>query len=200
MTKYLDKLHLPHWLTILLAVVLVLRIPSFFEPFSYGDEMIYLTLGEAIRRGVPLYSGIHDNKPPLLYILAAIAGNVFWFRVILAAWMFITTVAFWKLTQVLFEKNPKARKIATIAFAILTTIPLLEGQIANAEIFMLGPTIAAFLVLLTKKLTPKNLFFSGLLFSIATLFKVPAAFDVPVIITFWLIIAISKNKSKKLHR
>lgn len=199
MAKYLDKLHLPHWLTILLAVILVLRIPSFFEPFSYGDEMIYLTLGEAVRRGIPLYSGVHDNKPPLLYILAGVAGNVFWFRVILAAWMLITTVLFWKLTRVLFEKNPKARKIATIAFAILTTIPLLEGQIANAEIFMLGPTIAAFLILLTKGFTPKNLFFSGLLFSAATLFKVPAAFDVPVIIAFWLIIAISKNRSKKLQ-
>lgn len=198
MAKYLDKLHLPHWLTILLAVVLVLRIPSFFEPFSYGDEMIYLTLGEAIRRGVPLYSGIHDNKPPLLYILAAIAGNVFWFRVILAFWMTVTIVLFWKLTHVLFAKNPKARKIATIIFAILTTIPLFEGQIANAEVFMLAPTIGAFLILLTRKLTPKNLIFSGLLFSMATLFKVPAAFDMPVMVVFWLIIAISKGKIKKL--
>src|SRR3989344_8911898 len=150
MKEFTDKIHLPHWLCILLAIVFILRIPSFFEPFSYGDEMIYLTLGNGIRQGIPLYKGIHDNKPPLLYILAGVAGNVFWFRVILAAWMLITTVLFWKLTRVLFEKNPKARKIATIAFAILTTIPLLEGQIANAEIFMLGPTIAAFLILLTK--------------------------------------------------
>ena len=103
MGKFLNKLHLPHWLTILLAVVLVLRIPSFFEPFSYGDEMIYLALGEAIRRGIPLYKGIHDNKPPLLYILAAVAGNVFWFRVILTAWNLVTIVLFWHLMGVLFD-------------------------------------------------------------------------------------------------
>ena len=92
--KFLEKIHLPHWLTILLAIVLILRIPSFFEPFSYGDEMIYLTLGEAVRQGKTLYLFAHDNKPPLLYLIAAIAGNVFWFKVILAGWMLATTVIF----------------------------------------------------------------------------------------------------------
>lgn len=204
MGKFLNKLHLPHWLTILLAVVLILRIPSFFEPFSYGDEMIYLTLGEAIRRGIPLYKGIHDNKPPLLYILAAVAGNVFWFRVILAAWNLLTIVLFWRLMGVLFDNKPKAQKIATIFFALLTTIPLLEGQIANAEVFMLGPTIAAFLILLTtsnvaspKKLT-KRMFVAGLLFSAAALFKVPAIFDIPAIAVFWLISA-SQTKRIKIQ-
>ena len=195
MGKFLNRLHLPHWLTILLAVVLVLRIPSFFEPFSYGDEMIYLALGEAIRRGIPLYKGIHDNKPPLLYILAAVAGNVFWFRVILTAWNLVTIVLFWHLMGVLFDKKPRAQKIATIFFALLTTIPLLEGQIANAEVFMIGPTIAAFLILLTtsnvaspKKIN-KRMFIAGLLFSVAALFKVPAIFDIPTIVVFWLISA-----------
>jgi len=195
--KFLNKIHLPHWLTILLAVVLILRIPSFFEPFSYGDEMIYLTLGEAIRRGVPLYKGIHDNKPPLLYVLAAIAGSLFWFKVILAAWSLATIVLFWKLSQTLFPKRTKLQKLATIIFAILTTIPLLEGNIANAELFMIGPIIAAFLILLSKKLNPKNLLISGALFSFATLFKVPAAFDMPTIVFLWLIGAGLKTKNLK---
>jgi len=195
--KFLNKIHLPHWLTILLAVVLILRIPSFFEPFSYGDEMIYLTLGEAIRRGVPLYKGIHDNKPPLLYILAAIAGSLFWFKVILAAWSLATIVLFWKLSQTLFPKRTRLQKLATIIFAILTTIPLLEGNIANAELFMIGPIIAAFLVLLSKKLNPKNLFISGVLFSLATLFKVPAAFDMPTIVFLWLVGVGLKTKNLK---
>jgi 4-amino-4-deoxy-L-arabinose transferase-like glycosyltransferase len=196
--KFLDKIHLPLWLTILLALVLLFRIPNFIEPYSYGDEMIYLSLGEAVRQGIPLYGGIHDNKPPLLYITAAIAGNLFWFKVILAAWSLITVVLFWKLSKVLFPKSIKFQKVSTIIFAILTTIPLLEGHIANAENFMIGPIIAAFLILLSKKLNFKNLFTAGVLFSIATLFKVPAAFDIPAIIFLWIVMADLKTKKLKV--
>lgn len=185
--RFLDFIHAPVWLCILFAAVLILRIPSFFEPFSYGDEMIYLTLGEGIKQGMVLYRDLHDNKPPLLYILAAVAGNVFWFRVILAFWNLATIFVFWKLAQVLFPKKEKLQKIATIIFGLLTTLPILEGQVANAEVFMILPSIIAFLILLSRKANPKSLFLSGALFSSAALFKIPAAFDVPVIIAFWLI-------------
>lgn len=197
MKKWIEKLHLPHWLTILLVVIAILRIPSFFEPFSYGDEMIYLTLGEAVRQGKVLYLDIHDNKPPLLYLIAAVAGNVFWFKAILAAWSLITIVLFWKLAEVLFPKRAKLQKVATVIFALLTTLPLLEGNIANAEVFMIGPIIAAFLILLKSKLNFKNVFVAGLLFSVATLFKVPAAFDLPAIVLFWLIVGGIKIKNLK---
>lgn len=176
--KLLHKIHLPAWIVGVLALVLILRIPSFFEPYNYGDETIYLTLGQGIRQGIPLYSGIYDNKPPLLYLVAAVAGNLFWFKAILAFWIMGTIVVFWKLSK---------SKISTLIFAVFTTIPLLEGNIVNAELFMIGPTILAFYFLLTRKLTPKILFASGALFGIAALFKVPAAFDVPAIVVFWFI-------------
>ena len=196
LNKLLNKLHTPRWLFWLLVAVLVLRIPSFFEPYSYGDEMIYLALGEAIRQKIPLYSGIHDNKPPLLYIIAGVAGSLFWFKAILAMWHLVTVYVFWKLTEILFKKNKSAQVVATIIFAILTTIPLLEGNIANAELFMIGPTILAFIILLSKKLTVKNLFLSGILFSVSTLFKVPAAFDIPAVVFLWL--ATSKLTKKNI--
>lgn len=187
MKRVLKVLHTPRWLFGLLCVVLVLRIPSFFEPYSYGDEMIYLSLGEAIRRAIPLYSQIHDNKPPLLYVTAAIAGSLFWFKAILAIWHLATVFIFWKLSETLFPKNKKLHIISTTIFALLTTLPLLEGNIANAELFMIGPTMLAFYILLTKKLNFKNIFISGTLFSVATLFKVPAAFDIPAVIFLWIV-------------
>lgn len=188
MKKFLEKLHLPNWVVGILALVLILRIPSFFEPYYYGDEMVYLTLGQGVRQGVTLYKDIHDNKPPLLYLTAATAGDLFWFKVILAFWMMATTVAFYKLAKKLFENNENAQKVSTIIFALLTTLPLLEGLTANAELFMIGPSIIAFLLLLGDKLTIKKLFFAGFLFGIGTLFKVPAAFDLPVIVIFWIIV------------
>jgi 4-amino-4-deoxy-L-arabinose transferase-like glycosyltransferase len=196
MSNLLKKLHIPLWLFILLTLVLILRIPSFFEPYSYGDEMIYLTLGEAIRQGVPLYSGIHDNKPPLLYILAAAAGSLFWFKAILTIWSLITVFIFWKLSEALFPNKSKLQTVATCIFAVLTTIPLLEGNIINSEVFMIGPTILALLILITKRASTKNLLLGGFLFSIATLFKIPAAFDVPAIVFYWIITQKALNRKE----
>ncbi|MBI4153604.1 hypothetical protein HY503_01230 [Candidatus Woesebacteria bacterium] len=194
----LAKAHTPVWLTVLLGIVLLLRIPSFFEPFSYGDEMIYLTLGEGIRQGATLYKDVYDNKPPLLYILASVAGNVFWFKAILAFWNILTIILFWKLASALFPKREKLQKASTVVFALLTTLPLLEGNIVNSEILMIGPIIAAFLVVFTKRLDFKNIFLSGTLFGIATLFKVPAAFDMPVIIVYWIITTGLKRDDLKI--
>jgi hypothetical protein len=192
--EWMDRIHAPAWVVLIIAITFILRIPSFFEPYYYGDEMIYLNLGEAIKRGMVLYRDIHDNKPPLLYLLAAVAGNVFWFRAILAGWMAVTTVLFWRLSTALFPKNQLTVKVAVSVFALLTTIPLLEGQIANAEIFMIGPTIAAFYILLTKKLTPVTLLSAGVLFSISTLFKVPSFFDMGAIVFVWIFALKFKKK------
>lgn len=185
-----DVLHLPelpNWLCGLLGLVIILRIPSFFEPYYYGDETIYLTVGEAMKQGVTLYSQVHENKPPLLYLLAAIAGNIFWFKVILAAWNFVTIIIFYKLSKNIFEGKEKAQKIATTIFAMLTTLPLLEGNIVNSELFMIGASILAILLLISENLNFKKIFLAGVLFGIAILFKVPAVFDVPVFIFYLLI-------------
>ncbi len=193
-SRLIDKIHAPHWVVLVLATIFILRIPGFFEPYHYGDEMIYLNLGEAMKRGMVLYRDIHDNKPPLLYLVAAVAGNVFWFRAILAGWMMLTTILFWRLSEALFTKNGLMIKVSTIFFAILTTLPLLEGRIPNAELFMLAPTIGAFLILLTQTLNTKNLLFAGVLFSVSTLFKVPGVFDIGTIIFLWLVTIGYKKK------
>src|SRR3989344_5344441 len=165
------KFHTPTWLFFVLSIVFILRIPTFFEPYSYGDEMIYLTLGEAIRRGLPLYSAVHDNKPPLLYLTAAAAGSLFWFKAVLAIWHLGTVYVFWKLTEILFPQKPRMQQLATVLFAIFTTIPLLEGNIANAEIFMIGPTVLAFYLILSRKKSPSLLVVSGALLGLSVLFK-----------------------------
>ena len=182
---WLKKHEPPVWFLWLLIVVLILRIPSLFEPYSYGDEMIYLTLGNAVRRGITLYKYVHDNKPPLLYLLAGISGNLMMFKVILGFWSLATIYLYFCLMSLL-SKNNTLIKVATVAFALLTTIPTFEGNIANAEVFMVGPTLLAIILLLKDKTTIKDLLFAGLLFAVAVLFKFPAIFDIPVIFLFWL--------------
>lgn len=177
---------LPAWLVGILALVLILRVPTFFEPYYYGDEMIYLTLGQGVRQGVTLYKDIYDNKPPLLYWTATAAGNLFWFKAILAFWSLATILFFYKLSEKLFDKQG-TRKLATLIFALLITLPLLEGPTVNSELFMIGFTILALITLLKDKLSSKNILLAGILLGIGTLFKVPAAFDAPVIVIYWLI-------------
>ena len=54
---------------ILLLFTTFLRLPTLFEPFWYGDENIYLAIGQAMRKGLLLYQDIIDfpNKPPLIF-------------------------------------------------------------------------------------------------------------------------------------
>lgn len=183
--KYLG---LPLWMWGLLSVAGILRLPSLFEPFSYGDELIYLTLGDGIRKGLLLYRDVFDHKTPFLYYVAAVAGNVFWFRFILGVWMLVTTVLYYKLISFLFPNNGHIRFASLVIFTILTTIPLWEGQTSNAELFMMGPVIGGILVIspLLKKPVSEikawHIVVSGLLFSVATLFKVPAMFESGIVI------------------
>lgn len=197
--KLISVIDTPIWLEIFFVVLILLRIPSFFEPYYYGDEMIYLTLGEGIRQGVPLYSGIHDNKPPLLYLTAALSSNLFIFKTILAFWNLITVYGFWKLVKYLFPTKVKLQNVATVLFGLLTTLPLFEGNIVNAELFMIGPVIFAFWILLSKENTIKNLLISGSLFSVGALFKIPAAFDILGILVFWFISIRFNNKKNALQ-
>lgn len=183
-------LHLPEipgWLLAVLSLSFILRVPSFFEPYFYGDEMIYMTLGKGIQKGLILYKQIYDNKPPLLYLSAAVAGNLFWFKVILAFWSIVTIYIFHKLAKIIFEKNEKAQKLSTFLFALLTTLPLLEGLTVNSELFMVIFTIGAFVILLKGKKTFPRVFISGVLLGLGALFKIPAAFDAPIIVFYWII-------------
>jgi len=197
--KLFEKyIHASHWVCFLIAIAFIFRIPSFFEPYSYGDEMIYLTLGEGIRHGFTLYKDIHDNKPPLLYYLAFISGNIFWFKVMLAFWASATIIFFWRLVESLF-KNKLIIYASVVTFTILTTLPSFEGNIANAENFMIGFTILGFLILTQKKLSFNKIFIGGLLIGIATLFKMPALFDLGAISIYWFI-TIKKYNFKSIKK
>ena len=172
---------------------LLLRIPSLFEPYWYGDEGIYLAIGQAIRHGFTLFLQIHDNKPPTLYYLAAFSQTVFGFRLLLLLMMIPTIYFFRKLANKLL--SPRLAKLSTLLFLIITSIPVVEGNIANAEVFMLLPTVLAFFIFFTSQ---KNipLILSGLLLGFAFTIKVPVAVEF-AFLCLWILI-FSKDKIKKL--
>lgn len=202
--KILDK-EIP--LLLLLLLVIILRIPNFFEPYWYGDEAIYLTIGNALNNGSAMYADIVDHKTPLIYYFAMVP-NQFWFRVLLLIWMLITTAAFYHFTSRLFKKT-WLTTCSTFIFIIFTTLPWLEGNIPNGELFVMGFIITGAAILIHTRfikdflqssdsksetaqqsiqtfvstwLDKTNDWFlyliSGLLFGLAILTKVPALLDV----------------------
>src|SRR5690242_18051873 len=101
----------------------LLRLPSLVEPYWYGDEGIYEVIGMALRHGRALYTGIWDNKPPLLYIIyAAFNGdqaNVRFFSLLVGM---ASVIAFYFLAKKILTQPP-AVYIATGIFAFLFGTP-----------------------------------------------------------------------------
>lgn len=187
------KIHNLIPLGFILALSFFLKIPSLFEPNHYGDEGIYQAMGQVVHRGGLLYRDVWDNKPPFLYFLYAIFdGDQFLIRFACLIFTLLAIVTFYFLAKEIFIKRSKLVFFTTSAFAILISLPLLEGNIANAENFMFFPIILAFY--LVYKNLPKikrfSLLGAGFLFSFAFLFKIVAVFDFAALflflnISFW---------------
>lgn len=163
----------------------LLRIPSVVEPDWYGDEGIYQVIGRAINSGRMLYSGIWDNKPPFLYLLyAAVDGDLFLIRLLSLIFGAAAVIVFFFLARNIFTGNRISIYLSTISFAFLFGLPLLEGNIANAENFMLFPILLS-LFLITKLKSSSSILLpisSGLLLSTAFLTKIVAVFDLSAFI------------------
>lgn len=125
---------------LLLLLLIVLRLPSLCEPYWYGDEGIYLTIGHALSQGSRLYSDIVDHKTPLIYFLAMVP-NQFWFRLLMMGWMIGTVMLFYKLAGAILHRH-SSRVAATLAFVLLTSLPAFEGNIPNGELFVMGFVLA----------------------------------------------------------
>ncbi len=190
-------------LLILFIIIIVLRLPNFFEPYWYGDEAIYLTLGNALRNGGSLYTTIIDHKTPLIYYLAMVP-NQFYFRILNLVWMLFTTTFFFEFAKKLFKKELPAF-IASLILVVLTTLPWLEGNIPNGELFVMGFVMLG-AVLFSKSSVFTNLFKkemifkygwqdtallvgAGFMMGLGILTKVPAILDVAAFLSiFWLIL------------
>ncbi len=191
---FLDQ-HIP--ILLLLAFMLLLRIPNLVEPYWYGDEAIYLTIGHAMSQGERLYSQIIDHKTPIIYYLAMVPTQ-FWFRVLNIGAMTLSTIIFYTLSKKLFSRNWIAY-VASFIFVILTTLPALEGNIPNGELFVMTFILLGAACLmrtqflnqflesekkipgpeLAKRSTEQLwLFLAGSFFGLGILTKVPGLFDV----------------------
>lgn len=169
----------------------VLRFPSLFEPLWYGDEGIYQVIGTSLNNGKLLYREIFDNKPPLLYWLYSFFdSDQFAIRLASLIGGLLSIVIFYFLSKKLFKNNNNIHYLTTLIFAILYGLPIFEGNIANAENFMLLPILASSFLIVTQK----RFFIAGVLLGIAFLFKIVAIFDFSAFLVFCFILNFNSIK------
>lgn len=167
------------------------RLPSLFEPYWYGDEGIYQVLGNAMRNGRLLYAEIWDNKPPLLYMIYAFF-NSDQFTLRLASLIFgiLSVIAFHILAKELFKNRGRIAFWTTGIFAVLFGLPIVEGNIANSENFMLLPLILSGLILVK---SGSYRMLAGILVSLAFLIKIVAIFDFAAFFLFLIFVNTPSN-------
>jgi hypothetical protein len=199
--KFLTRLEKTKLFWSVLALVLIfflLRLPSIIEPYWYGDEGIYHVIGQAMHNGQLLYRDIWDNKPPLLYSIYAYAnGDQMLVRFISLIVGFFSVVTFYLLSIKLFSSE-RISFVTTLIYVLLFATPILEGNIANAENFILLPILfsAWFVVRFAfdphrskenKKSGALPLLAAGFLIGTAFLFKIVAIFDLAAFALFLLL-------------
>lgn len=196
MSKSFQSYKAQWFLIFTLALFAILRTPSLIEPHWYGDEGIYQVIGRALNEGRVLYKEIWDNKPPLLYLIYAwFNGQLFFVKAASLIVGLFSIISFYFLTGEIYKKIA-SRFVSTFIYSILFALPILEGNIANAENFMLlFITLAAFLVLrFSKKQKLHYLFFAGFFLSIALITKIVAVFDFLAFCIFIFIFLLDRSK------
>ena len=94
-------------------------------------------IGESIRHGRLLYLETWDNKPPLLYLVYALfSADQFTIRLVSLLLGIASLFLIFELSRRLF-KNVRTALVVSGVFTLLYATPVIEGNIANAENFII---------------------------------------------------------------
>jgi 4-amino-4-deoxy-L-arabinose transferase-like glycosyltransferase len=132
--------------------VLLLRLPSFFEPPWHTDEGIFAAVAQRVLSGGDLYADAWESKPPLfLYLYVAIfkvfGAGIFGLRFAATLFALATHVALYFIALRLMSRERAL--IATAVCGVLLGVPFWEGTLALTETFTVLPSAVGVLLLLT---------------------------------------------------
>src|SRR3989338_9055442 len=173
--------------TLILFLTFLFRLPSLFEPFWYGDEGIFAAVARNLNHGGILYQTAWDNKPPMIYltyaaIFKAFGVSMFWLKLITIIVVLSTSALIYEIAKGIFSE--KRALVATLIFGTLTSLRLIEGNLSLTEIFMILPISLAMFVVILRKFDYISLFFAGILFACASLYKQVGAFEAAALLIF----------------
>ena len=189
--------HRPDRRTLLLALaacagVLLLRVPSFFEPAWHTDEGTFAGVAQGILRGGSLYAEAWESKPPLfLYLYAGIfklfGAGILQIRLAAAVAALATQViVFFIGGRVIGWRKALW---ASVLLGVLFAVPFWEGNLALSEIFSLPLACGAVLILVVSgsggRVSAGAAVCAGVLCGLSFLIRQPAVLAVAAAIV-WL--------------
>jgi len=165
---------------VILFLIFVLRFPSLFEPFWYGDEGIFAAVGRNLNLGGTLYKDAWDNKPPMIYLTYAAIFNffgvsMFWLRLVAAVVVLATAAIVYEIAQATI--GTRRALAAAFIFGFLTSLRIIEGNLALTEIFMILPISLAMLAAIKRNFDYLSLAVAGFLIAVASLYKQVGALE-----------------------
>lgn len=178
------------WVLLIIATVVVTRLPALVISFFGEDEATYSALGARIAEGAVPYAGAVDHKPPGISILYAVvylvAGryHLLAVRISLLAAVAATSLAIGRIAVV--RRGDPGARIAGLVYAVISTFGApSDTQAANTELFAALPLALAGLAIAAGG--ARRLFAAGALVAIAALLRyqsalVGAAFAVAVLV------------------
>ena len=177
---------------LILFAIFLFRLPSLYEPFWYGDEGILAAVANNLNQGGVLYQTAWDNKPPMIYLTYAAIFKLF--DVSMFSLRLTTVVAVLATATVIYEIAKKVlgenrALVATFIFGFLTSLRIVEGNLALTEIFMILPISLAMLLIIFRKIDALSLFVAGILFAVASLYKQVGALEAIALGIFLLLIS-----------
>ncbi len=179
------------WFLLAAPVLLLalLRLPTLFEPMWYGDEAIFGGIAQDVRAGQTLYADAWDNKPPLIFltyagIQATTNTSIFALHLVTSLWVIAAQIVIIAIAWRLYGGLRAA--VGGFVFALLLGSPIIEGNLALTEAYMILPASLAVLtcVLAYERPEPDRLpwyLAAGVLLGIAANYKQVAIFDAAAI-------------------
>ncbi|MFN2452074.1 MAG: ArnT family glycosyltransferase [Candidatus Dormibacteria bacterium] len=174
----------------LAGLFVALRLPSLVEPTWYADEGTYADIGRALDHGAVLYQQVWDNKPPVMYWLAAaiiplVGASGVAFHAVLALLVGSAAAAVWRLGA--RAGGRAVATVATLTYVVLVSLPNLDGDLLNAEV--VGAVLVVWaMVLATGERRRATMLGAGVLAALAVLTKAVFALDLFVLLAVGLLV------------
>ena len=182
------------WIAII--ILIVLRLPSLFESFWYGDEGIYAAVADEISQGKLLYNQAWDHKPPLLFWMFLPAAIIGWGKGFVLLRVFNILLGVLSLifvNQILKRKVSHIPRLISLVFlAFLLGSTILEGNILNAEVIFMAFNLGAILLFVLKK----NFYLAGFLAFLSFITKVPGFVELAMVFVAFAFIYFKENGFK----
>ncbi|HVB14256.1 MAG TPA: glycosyltransferase family 39 protein [Candidatus Dormibacteraeota bacterium] len=130
-------------LSVPLVLLLVLRLPSLFEPHWYTDEAGYTNVAWQMAHGKVLFLTTWNNKPPLLFWILQVGVGIggaseFGIHLLSTATEVCALVATWILARGYL--SPRRVWFAMLVTAFFLATPIFNGDLALPENFLIGMT------------------------------------------------------------